>query len=918
MIVLKWVALTLTLFFSSLSALANQNVLFIHSYDTQHKWVQFINDGFSRTLSARPDIHVFIEYMDVKRFPKSEHQTFFYQFLLDKYQHTRLDAIVVADDSALNLFNKHQNDLFKSLPLIYMGINQVSKSTLNIPNATGVFENRDLESTMVDIKKTFSTDELVVIADSSLTGQTNLNKIKAALGNPNVPQKTYLISELNASDITKVFQSVPESVPVLIVGQLIEDSANGAMMEWTHGIAALSAKINNPLISIGIISLEKGAVAAHELDGSQHAEKAAAMLLKVLKHQSTDNVAPITKEVSTWYFHKQIMKEYGLREEALPANTRILYSTPSFLQQNKNLLLAFGSLLLVASIIILLLLALIRKGKEYQKVLKENESRYRDLALEGAHVFWESDCEGLLQYISGDSKSILGFYHGDMQGKILSELLQQLPKNNFSPSDFKDLLEAQRPIRNLVIKYSDLHQHERIVAVSGKPLFSDNSNFIGYRGIIKDISEEYKLTQQVMFEARHDSLTGLINRHTFNEQCREAVKSYKANNSTAFICFLDLDRFKMVNDTIGHMAGDAMLAELARKIEKQLTSQDTLGRLGGDEFGLIIKNKSASQAMSICQNIITCVNEYRMYWKQSYYSVGVSIGMVEITAAVSYLELLSHADIACYKAKEQGRGQVYYASCGDVSLLEEQQQLGYIANINHALENGQFFFAKQLISPLSSSNNTPHYEILLRYNDQSGHPIPPNIFIPSAEKYGVITLIDLWVFQQVLNRYDQLFDGEGPIVSINLSGVSLSSEEFTQQVIEMVENSSLDMRKICFEITETSVISHIESAISFIVKLKKFGCRFALDDFGSGSSSYGYLKKLPVDYLKIDGSLVQSLASEEIDKTIVKSINDTAHSMGIKTVAEFVEDEEILSILQEIGVDYGQGYGIHKPEIIHH
>ncbi|MDG3086059.1 EAL domain-containing protein [Vibrio hannami] len=895
---------------------ANQNVLFIHSYDTNHKWVQFISEGFERGLSGNTDVNIFTEYMDAKRFPKGENQELFYKHLLEKYQDLDIKAVVVSDDPAMNLMLRHEDDIFHSVPLVYMGVNRVSQQVLDLPNATGVFENRDLESTMVDIKRIFDTDNIIVISDQSSTGVANLKKVQDALGKPNIPKHVEIITSLNISEISGVFKSYSSDIPVFIVGQLINDQSNNSLMKWTEGVALLSSKIPNPLISIGIVSLEHGAIGAHELSGQQHALKAADLLLQILEGKPVEQIKPITKEISTWYFNWQEMKQHSLPKKALPKGSLLMFEDESFYEQNQKLVIGFSITLLVALVIIVLLLELVRRSKQTQKILKENESRYRDLALEGAHVFWETDTEDKVKYISGDTVSILAIENEYMQEKTIAEVIQKQRSIQFPLTSYFLSLKERKPLKNVVARYTTQDKAQKIIAISGKPLYSDNNQFMGYRGIIKEITDEHRLTEKIAYEASHDSLTGLINRRSFNERCREISAITEFPGQYSFICFLDLDRFKMVNDTIGHMAGDGMLAELARVIKNQVEANDILGRIGGDEFGLILKSKSPERAQDICTNIINSVSEYRLYWNNSFYSVGVSIGMVKVDASLSYQEMLSHADIACYKAKEQGRGRLFFSSDDDSSLLEEQMQLGYIANINHALEDNQFFFAKQLIKPLSDTGGAGHYEILLRYNDKEGNPIPPGMFIPAAEKYGVITLVDLWVIRTVITHYDDLFKGEQPVVSINISGISLSSEEFTQNVIQVVESASLDMRKVCFEITETAVISHIQPAQRFIQELKKYGCKFSLDDFGSGSSSYGYLKTLPVDYLKIDGSLIKSIATEKMDQTIVKSINEIAHSVGIRTVAEFVENDEIISILRDIGVDYGQGYGIHKPEII--
>ncbi|MGX9417405.1 EAL domain-containing protein [Vibrio sp. WJH972] len=430
------------------------------------------------------------------------------------------------------------------------------------------------------------------------------------------------------------------------------------------------------------------------------------------------------------------------------------------------------------------------------------------------------------------------------------------------------------------------------------------------------LTEKVSLTEKLEYEASHDYLTGLVNRRTFNARLKryEKKRFLSFPNRNIYIAFLDLDNFKTINDTAGHMVGDSLLSELSKLMSQHLSEIDVFARLGGDEFGLILPDRTLQEIELLCTDMISTVKDYRLVWNDASYGVGISIGVIRCDEGDCQEVLMSLADIACYKAKDMGKNCTYFSNSRDRGMQTEQVQMGYIADITGALENEQFFLAKQRILPLSPTNNAPHYEILLRYNDKDGNPVPPGLFIPVAEKHGLITLIDKWVVQTILSQYTELFADENPIVSINLSGVSLSNASFLSDVLEMVANSDVDMGKVCFEVTETAVVSHINRAITFIEELKKTGCKFALDDFGSGSSSYGYLKTLPVDYLKIDGSLIKSIIDEPIDQTIVNSINEIAHEMGMETIAEFVENDEILSILRDIGIDYGQGYGIHKPQ----
>lgn len=363
------------------------------------------------------------------------------------------------------------------------------------------------------------------------------------------------------------------------------------------------------------------------------------------------------------------------------------------------------------------------------------------------------------------------------------------------------------------------------------------------------------------------------------------------------------------------MVGDRLLSELAQLLKSIIRKEDTLGRLGGDEFGLLLEGCSITEAEKICEQLISAINNYRLQWKNVEFDVGVSIGIVGIkNISVDATEILSLADVACYQAKNLGRGRVYIVENNHQEVDLQQTQMGHIANVSQAIKEDRFYLVKQLIKPvLDDGKQTQHYEILLRLKDRSGTLINPAQFIPVAERYGVITIVDRWVLETTLKAYSKYFAEQQALVSINLSGASINDERFTNFAIDLIKESQVPGNCLCFEITETAAIEQISHAQKFMGSMKKLGVKFALDDFGSGVSSFAYLKNLPVDYLKIDGSLVTNILNEEYDRAIVSSINEVAHLMGIKTIAEFVDNDKVLEHLSKISIDYAQGYLLGKP-----
>ncbi|GDY28311.1 hypothetical protein AHAT_42010 [Agarivorans sp. Toyoura001] len=898
----------------SANAQANNNVLVVHSYHNEHFWTGYLKQGLDSSFKDDGNTRLFHEYMDAKRYPNSDFRLSFLSYLETKYANTPLDVIVISDDPAFNLIRNNRKQFFSTVPIVYLGINRVTEQVLNAPNMTGVFENRDIANTIISIKQQTGQNELVLVIDPSSTGLANLAKAKTVIGKPGAPSKIHIIETLAEDEIVDVFANINSNIPVLLLGQLTSPARNNALLSWNEGTQQLATWTNNPIYTLAITTLSHGAVGADELDGRQHAMRAAELAKRIIAGESVDDIEPITLAQSQWIFNWEKLQEYNYSEKSLPKDAKIINKEETFYQKYKLMVRLVVSAFVVSLLIIILLMEIIRRGSITRQLLAENESRYRDLAKAGANIFWETDTEQRFSYLSGDTRPLYAADATQLIGKTLSEICRSKPELSFPWLEYENAVAYTQPLNNLTFKVKLPSKDIKIFLLNGKPIFDSSNNYIGYRGISKEITAEHLLSQKLAYQATYDSLTGLINRASFNEQLKAYAQRHQEESQNCYLCFLDLDRFKLVNDTAGHLIGDAMLAEVATVISQCINKQDLIGRLGGDEFGIILVSKSQAEAQALCECIIAQVNAYRFHWNKRLFNVGVSIGMVPITGALNETELLSKADLSCYKAKEEGRGRVYIADLDNDDLFDEAKQMGYIANVAQAIEQNQFYLVKQVIAPLDKNSDSKHYEMLIRYRDEHGNIIPPNLFIPAAEKHSVITIIDQWVLETVFKRYHQYFPDGNTVVSINLSGISLSNDEFVNKVVELVKHSSINPKNICFEITETAAISQLTRALEFMREMKALGIRFALDDFGSGASSFGYLKSLPVDYLKIDGSLIINIVSEATDRAIVESINAIAHMMNMKTVAEFVENQEIQNVLAEIGVDYVQGYGIGKPQ----
>ncbi len=425
-------------------------------------------------------------------------------------------------------------------------------------------------------------------------------------------------------------------------------------------------------------------------------------------------------------------------------------------------------------------------------------------------------------------------------------------------------------------------------------------------------------TSKLTHQASHDTLTGLINRREFEARLERALQSARQGGHTHTLAYLDLDQFKVVNDTCGHVAGDELLRQLSGMLLAKLRDRDTLGRLGGDEFGVLLENCDLEAAGVIAEMLRQTVKDFRFAWQDRSFSVGVSIGLVELNRESGDLStLLSAADTACYAAKDRGRNRVHVYQEQDGELMRRRSEMQWVTRISRAMEENRFRLYVQAIHPTQlTSSRAIHYEVLLRMLDDDGEPLLPMAFIPAAERYNLMPAIDRWVVSNALAFCSQ---HGGPsaeaksICTINLSGQSLCDEQFLEFVERQFELNRVPCQRVCFEITETAAITNLSEAMKFIGAMKDKGCLFSLDDFGSGLSSFSYLKNLPVDYLKIDGTFVRDMGSDAMDRAMVEAIHHIGHVMGLQTIAEGVESAAILEQLRQVGVDYVQGEWLDVP-----
>lgn len=452
---------------------------------------------------------------------------------------------------------------------------------------------------------------------------------------------------------------------------------------------------------------------------------------------------------------------------------------------------------------------------------------------------------------------------------------------------------------------------------SAAPIRDLEGNIFGVVLVFHDVTQARTLAAKLTHQSTHDALTGLVNRREFEDKVQNALISATQHNLKHALLYIDLDQFKVVNDTCGHVAGDELLRQIASLLKEPLRESDTLARLGGDEFGVLLENCKLNNAADIAREICTIVAEFRFSWEKLIFNIGASIGVVPIIKNCGNLaEVISKADIACYTAKDQGRSRIYVSDGSDKEVTQRKNEMRWVSHIRHALDNNDFLLFYQRIQPQDTNHELiTILEVLIRLKSENDQPFLPGAFIPAAERYNLMPDIDHWVLRAVFEECARILEQYGPcLISINLSGTTLNDDSLINYIRSLQSKYHINPKHICFEVTETAAITNLVNTSFFMKTLKTEGYTFALDDFGSGLSSFAYLKNLPIDYIKIDGAFVQDMVIDPVSLALVKSINEIGHAMGIKTVAEYIESQQILDKASELGIDFSQGFYIHRPE----
>jgi diguanylate cyclase (GGDEF)-like protein/PAS domain S-box-containing protein len=547
------------------------------------------------------------------------------------------------------------------------------------------------------------------------------------------------------------------------------------------------------------------------------------------------------------------------------------------------------------------------------------------LALDSlAEAIIATDAAGLISYINPAAERLTGSSAGVAIGKTVEDIVGFVDETDrrLLSDPVRQALTSGAPVNlsRRALLLSRANGSERSIELSASPIRNDVKELIGAVVLLHDVTELRGLARQMSYQATHDALTGLVNRREFEGRLEEAIESGHRGDGQHVLCYLDLDRFKVVNDTSGHLAGDSMLREVAKVLRDAVRDSDTVARLGGDEFGMLLIGCPLEKARQIADDVCRAVGDYRFVWKDKIFNIGVSIGLVEISRESGTLEeLFAAADSACYVAKKQGSGRVAVYSARDEALARHTGEIQWLQKLQNALKENRFQLYHQPIVPAYGQNGGgPAMEVFVRLQDEAGHEVPPSEFVRAAERYRLMSLVDRWVVQTTLAALGR---GAIPIpanrsVAINVSGQTLGDVQFLEFVVECLDSTGVTPSQVCFEITETAVVANLDHARRFVGVLHGMGCQFALDDFGSGVGSFSNLKNLPMDYLKIDGSFMRNLARDSVNQAMVTAMIKLARTLNFKVIAEQVEDEAGLEAARRMGVDYIQGYAVGRPQLL--
>jgi len=561
-----------------------------------------------------------------------------------------------------------------------------------------------------------------------------------------------------------------------------------------------------------------------------------------------------------------------------------------------------------------------RKYTEFE--MQQEKERVQVTLHSIADAVITTDVNGQIEYLNPSAEVMTGWDCSIARGLSVGRVfrLYKQDGNESVTNPVSQCLRTGQPVKSEGDHLLKRHDGEQLsIRYSVSPILSDPGTALGAILVFHDVTKARYLENKVSYQATHDALTGLLNRTAFESQLANTIENTLHSRDSHVVCILDIDQLKIINDTCSHESGDELLRRIAALLQGSVRESDSIARLGGDEFGMLLMNCSLVSAARLMEDILVAIDALRFASGGRIFEISASIGMAQVKPGCEGTSsILGEVDLACHAAKDRGGNRYHIYQSQDAELIRRQDEMNWVSKISEAIDADRFELYYQRIVPLSSAAGKDlHFEVLVRMRGESGELITPDKFLPAAERYHLITSIDRWVVTNSLAWYAEQVDGGGlhrpGTMSINLSGFSISDAKFLGHIKGAIHTYKVPPEVVCFEITETAAVANLSAAASFISELRQLGCRFSLDDFGSGLSSFAYLKNLPVDYLKIDGEFVREMDTDEVSRAMVSAIHELGRVIGIQTIAEFVENDRIIEMLTSMGVDYAQGYAIAKP-----